>query len=460
MAQSKREQYERKRAHIRELAEGGEIQEDDADAILTWLDAYDDEKATATPNSNGNDEYIGDDRWGTSRAPSTLRQWAIGVSTYARELNGSIFDATTEDLNQTSQDFYDGDAEVLSTRAKNTGGLSKNSVSTRQKSLRKFLQHYDDRATAGQGELHIFDNESSLVDPDDMLTQEEFHAFRNAPEHPRDRAIANLFLYTGQRNNAIRTLRIKDIDLEDGKYRLNGDADGLKGADLVATWNPLLAATGALRDWLQHHPAPDDPDAYLLTERRDHRERDPYSTISDDTVNRALRRAAKKAAEEYPAIDRKPVNAHAMRHNFVTMCKVVYDMDNDTIKRLIRHKPDSTVMETTYAHLSDEDYIRKAEKAFGMRDEDNEEFDPSPEICDVCREPLPPGAKACSNCGEVFSLDAKHSQNILTEKLREKKEEAETLEAYKKLDRLEQAISDAPEIHVDDPEIQKLIEEL
>lgn len=410
MAQSKREQYERKRGHIQELVDEGEIEEGDGDAILSWLDAYDEEKATATPNSNGNDEYVGDDRWGKSRAASTLRQWAIAVSSYARELDGSIFDATTDDLNHISQDFYDGEAEVLSARAKNNGGLSKNSVSTRQKSLRKFLQHYDDRAAADQGELHIFDNESSMVDPDDMLTQDEFHEFRNAPEHPRDRAITNLFLYTGQRNTAIRTLRIKDVDLEEGRYRLNSEVDGLKGADLVATWNPLLGATQPIRDWLEHHPAPDDPDAYLLTERRDSVNRDPYSTISDDTVNRALRTAAEIAAREYPAIERKPTNAHAMRHNFVTMCKVVYDMDNDTIKRLIRHKPDSTVMETTYAHLSDEDYIKKAESAFGMRDEDEEEFSMTPSICDICREPLPPNSKACNRCGHVYSPDAKHAQ--------------------------------------------------
>lgn len=411
MAQSKREQYERKRTHIKELAGPwvAWIDPDDADAILAWLDAYDEEKAIATPNGNGDGEYVGDERWGKTRAPSTLRQWAIAVTCFAREVDGSIFDASTDDLNEVSQAMYDGTASVLSDRARSNGGMSKNSIRTRQNCLKKFLQHYDDRTEADPSMLHIFDSEYKKVDPADMLTQEEFHAFRNAPEHPRDRAITNLFLYTGQRNNAIRTLRIKDVDLDEGRYRLNSEADGLKGADLVATWNPLLGATGAIQDWMDHHPAPDDPDAYLLTERRDSLKRDPYSTISDDTVNRALRSASEIAAQEYPAIERKPTNAHAMRHNFVTMCKVVYDMDSDTIKRLIRHKPDSTVMETTYAHLSDEDYIKKAERAFGMRDESEEEFSMTPTTCDVCREPLPPNSKACNRCGHVYSPDAKHA---------------------------------------------------
>ena len=74
----------------------------------------------------------------------------------------------------------------------------------------------------------MFEQQSTVVDPGNMLTPDEFHALRQAPEHPRDKAIVDLFLYTGQRNTAIRTLRIKDIDLDEAKYRLNTEADGLK----------------------------------------------------------------------------------------------------------------------------------------------------------------------------------------------------------------------------------------
>lgn len=424
MAQTKRENYLRERAKIEEWAEAHRVaasgnvpgnrnwpfvEPDDAEAILRWCSAYDGEDATVTTKGNG-----ADDRWGKSRAPTTLRQWAYAVSSFAREVDGSLLEATTDELNAAAQRMKDGTAVAISDRSRKNGGLSGNSVRTRQNCLKKFLQWAGDDAAGDPDMLHIFDADSTLVDPADMLTQEEFHALRNAPEHPRDRAITNLFLYTGQRNHAIRTLRVKDVNLSEGTYRLNTTVDGLKGADRVATWNPLLGATGALKDWMGHHPAPDDPDAYLITERRsnNNQERDPYSTISDDTVNKVLRDAAAAAAEEYPEIAQKPTNAHAMRHNFVTMCKVVYDMDNDTIKRLIRHKPDSTVMETTYAHLSDEDYIEKAEVAFGLRDEADAST-MSPKTCDVCREQLPPNAKACSNCGYVFTPDAKKVEQDL-----------------------------------------------
>lgn len=433
MAQTKREKYERKREHLRELEAEGEIDPEDLDAILEWGDAYDGEKATATPNGNG--EYVGDNRWGKSRSPSTLRQWTLNAGMYAQRADGSILDATADELNQISQDIKDG-------------GTSRGTVSTKQNCLVKFLQHYHDRATADPDDIHVFDKEGAQIDPADMLTEEEFHAMRKAPENPRDRVIVNLFLYTGQRNNAIRTLRIKDVNLDDGTYRLNTGVDGLKGADRVATWNPLLGAAKPIRDWIaDHHPASDDGDAYLLTQRRDHLARDPYDTISDDTVNRVLRRAAEKAADEYPDIGNKPTHAHAMRHNFVTMCKVRYDMDNDTIKRLIRHKPDSMVMETTYAHLSDQDYIAKAEKAFGIRDEDESEgaFDPSPQFCDVCDEPLAQGAKACAACGMVYAPDAHSAKQQIEDEAQERKDEADSLESHKFVDQLERAAREEPE---------------
>ena len=433
MAQSKRERYESKRSHVRELAENGEIAQSDAEEILLWCDGYDGEKATQTPTDAGDDA----NRWGETRAPSTLRQWLQSVSDIARDLDGSIQEATADELNQVAQRMYEGEAVSV------TKPLSKNSVRSRQNCLKKFLRHLDNGVSPD--DIAVFDKQSTVVDPEDMLTPDEFHALRQAPEHPRDKAILDLFLYTGQRNTAIRTLRIKDIDLEDSKYRLNKEADGLKGADLIGTWNPLLAAEGTVRDWLNHHPWGDDPDAYLLIENRDSVTRDPHSTISDDTVNRVLREAAKTASREEPGIENKPTHAHAMRHNFVTMCKRDYGLDDDVIKRLIRHKPESDVMNTTYAHLSDEDYMKKAEEAFGLREEeDNSPM--TPEHCDVCNEPLPPNAKACSNCGVVFTPDARSAQDKLKADADEKKEEAEDIDLLKAVDKIQRIQEENPEL--------------
>lgn len=434
MAQSKREQYKSTRNHVRELAKEGAINATDADIILEWCDGYDDEKATVTPTDADHES----NRWGETRAPSTLRQWLVSTTGFARDIDGSLLDATSDEFNQTAQRMYEGEAASASKP------LSKNTVRSRQNCIKKFLRHAD--AMADPDEIAVFGKQSTVVDPEDMLTREEFHAIRNAPEHPRDKAIVDLFLYTGQRNNAIRTLRIKDIDLDDGKYRLNTESDGLKGAELIGTWNPLLGSVGSIRDWLSHHPEPDNTDAYLLTERRDSLFRDATSTISDDTVNRILREAAEKAAEDEPGIKNKPTHAHAMRHNFVTMCKRDYDLDDDVIKRLIRHKPESDVMNTTYAHLSDSDYIQKAEEAFGLREEEDES-PMTPDHCDVCREPLPPTAKACQNCGTVYTPDAKSAEKQINSGVKNSYREIDPAnsDTMEKVDALDEILDD-PEV--------------
>jgi len=81
-----------------------------------------------------------------------------------------------------------------------------------------------------------------------------------------------------------------------------------------------------------------------------------------------IRRRLKNIAEEAD-ID-KPPNPHNFRHYFVTVCKRDYDMDEATIKHLIGHGPESTIMESTYQHLSDDDHIEAAEVAAGLRDEE------------------------------------------------------------------------------------------
>lgn len=446
MAQSKREAYESERRRIRHISglepnpdsddPTGLIDEQDAEAILELCDAYDAENTVVTPNDADSEE----NRWGTERAPATLRQWAVSLTGFARDLDGSLVDASADDLNRVAQRMYDGEAASV------TKPLSKNTVRSRQNSLKKFLRHAD--VAADPDAISRFDQQSTLVDPEDMLTREEFHALRNAPEHPRDKAIVDLLLYTGQRNTAIRTLRVRDVDVDGEKYRLNDEADGLKGADLIGTWNPLLGATGNVREWLRHHPDPENDDAYLLTERRNNNVRDPTTTISDDTVNRVLREAAEAAAEEHPPTERKPTTAHAMRHNFVTMCKRDYQMDDDLIKRLIRHKPESDVMNTTYAHLSDEDYMERAREIMGYSDPEEEDESPmTPEVCDNCSEPLPPNAKACPGCGVAFTPDA---EKVVESDLREHYREADDLDTLEKVQMLDDLL--------DDPEVLELLE--
>lgn len=69
-------------------------------------------------------------------------------------------------------------------------------------------------------------------------------------------------------------------------------------------------------------------------------------------------------------------------------------------------------METTYSHLTDEDHIKDAEIAAGVREEDSDSpF--TPPVCSTCGDNLVPDAKACSGCGTVFAPNAKAAEEQL-----------------------------------------------
>jgi hypothetical protein len=120
-------------------------------------------------------------------------------------------------------------------------------------------------------------------------------------------------------------------------------------------------------------------------------------------------------------------------------------MDDATVKHLIGHSPDSDVMETTYSHLSDEDHIRAAEEAAGIRDPE-EQSSLSPDICH-CGEPLPDAAAACPRCGTVYRPDAQAAKEKIQDDLKQSYAETdpEDTDTQEKLDTLDDLLDD-PEV--------------
>lgn len=140
------------------------------------------------------------------------------------------------------------------------------------------------------------------------------------------------------------------------------------------------------------------------------------------------------------------------RHNFVTICKRDYDLSDDTVKYLIGHAADSRVMETTYAHLSRDGHVERAQVGAGLQGE-NEDDTLTPIKC-ICGAKSEPGARACSNCGIVFSPDAEAVEQRIDNDLFESKGAAETPKE-------ERGVDVAREIIMNDPEAKRaVIEEL
>lgn len=353
----------------------GPVSNRDAELIRELDDAYADAAlGTAPPEGE------------SYRTAETRASWVALLTTVAREVD--LATASADDLNALLSGWYDdGD------------GLSRATMRTYQSSLRRFYRYHDGLGVE-PADIPIMSKDSSGgFDPADLLTANEIERAKAAIDGPRDNLIFHLLLYTGLRNTALRTLRVKDVDHKEGnsgRYRVNPGADGLKGAgDAEGEWRPLLGARDAVREWLKYHPDPES-DNYLLTSKPGARKMDPTRPLTRETIRYTMAQIKERSGIE------KPMHPHMMRHNFVTICKRKYDMDNDTIRWLIHHSPRSRVMETTYSHLSDEDWIQRAEGAQGYGAPENES-PLSPPSCPTCGENLPPNAKACPRCASVFT---------------------------------------------------------
>jgi integrase len=393
------DEYERRQRLLTEAVETGRVTERDANAIKELCDAFHEDTLTVTrptwPDANSN--------LTSYREESTLGNWMYALTRYARR--AELTDTNARRLNEISQRWVDGSDDDID------GSLAKSTVRNYQSALRLFYRYHGDNVGIDHTDIAVFEQQDTAIEPRDMLTPEEIQELRDAPTHSRDKAIIDLLLYTGLRNTGLRTLRVRDIDLDNDQYYFNTNADGLKGVHRPNQPRPLLGAKNAVQQWLNLHPHSDDPNAFFICSKPEYNTPTPHEPVSRNTIGRILR-----SVDENTTID-KPTHPHALRHNMVSICKREYEMDDLTVKFLIGHSPDSNVMESTYAHLTAADYAAKARRAVGTEDETEQSL--VPPTCDVCDEPLPDQAKACPRCGTVYTADANAVQQQIEDDLHE-----------------------------------------
>lgn len=399
----------------------GYVDPEDAERILHMADAYDADNFTVDPPAGQQ-----------AKSVTTLKNYLTGLKKVAPHV--ALTDTTTDELNTLMQAFRDGNVDNVK-----DGGLSNGSVRVYQNALRQFYYLYDDEGVDPEA-IALAPTQQATVDPAEMLKREEIQAIRDAADCLRDRALFDFLLYTGQRNTATRSLRIKDLDLDSGRFRLNPDADGLKNAEKNGKWRDMLLSVATVKQYLDtEHPAGEDPDAYVFVGRPKYAGPDPYTMLDVTTIGAIVGRLADRAAEEMPSIGSKPTYPHALRHNFVTIA-LRRGMHEQTIKHQIGHGPESTVMETTYAHLKDSDHIREAREAFDL-DTEPAESELTPEVCPKCGENPPENARMCAWCGLPFTPDAETVIEDTGEAVRESyrhvdPEDAETVDKLQLLDDL------------------------
>ncbi len=402
-----------------------EIPEADKNLIREFLDAIDPEVSTVTfTNDRGEHE---------TKSYGTLAAYCQSLKRVCElsEQPLTEFDDETE-INRLFEEFQRGTHPNVK-----DDGYGKGTLGQWQSAVTKFYEHHDEFGV-DPSEIVITAQDDSSVDDRDMYTKAEVQALRDAVTNARDRCLLELLLNTGQRIRAIQTLRVKDVDVEEGVYYLNTEEAGLKGADKNGQKRPLLGAKRAVYDWLQNHQG--GPEDYLITSLPSANGGIHGEKLSQTTARRRLKKIADRAG-----ID-KPPNPHNFRHYFVTVCKRDYDMDDATIKHLIGHGPGSNIMQRTYQHLNDEDHIEAAEVAAGIREEKGDS-PLTPSVCPTCNTQLEPGSKACAACGTVFAPNAKAAEEQIQDDMKEsyKQTDPEDTGTQEKIDTLDELLDD-PEV--------------
>ncbi len=404
----------------RRIQNDEDVSDAEKQLILEFLDANDPKRNT----------YSMPDK--KTKKDGTLTRYAREVGRVARDLEPDLTEATAYDVNRLMDDYLNGDVEGIKPE-----GLSNGTVRNKQGPMRRFFMYHDDLGVNPE-EINFAEQGYSTVDERDMFTPDEVKRLRDEAKRrgSRDECLVDLLLYTGQRRSALLNLRLKDVNEDDGVFYLNEDDGDLKGAKGK---RPLLGALQSVRDWKRQHPT-GEPDDYLITHKTRQTNRDNARVgdkLDPSTIYRQLQRIGDSAGVN------KPVNAHNFRHYFVTVCKREYGMDSDTVKHLIGHTSDSRVMESTYAHLTDDDYIQDAEEKVGIREPDKES-PLTPSVCDRCGEPLDGDWKSCPYCEYVYTPDAHDVQKQMDSKAKGsyKKTEPEDAETMDKIDALDALLED------------------
>lgn len=419
MPRTPAEDREEKRAYLRTAVENGEVSEADEDRIVELVKAFDE----STPTVERPRWPDAPDHLTTYRKDSTLANWYYHLTRAARVQELST--ATTTEVNAISEALSDGSAPTVK-----DDGLAGSTVKQYQQTLRMFYRYQQD-LDVDRERIQVYSQNgeggSDGFDPEDILSIDEIKAVRREARHPRDAAVFDLLLFTGMRNGALRTLRVRDVAPDDGEFRFNTDADGLKNIYQPRAKRHLLYAAGSGDDWLAKHPCPDDPDAYLITAKPEYTaagvDSDAHTPVSDKTIARICRNLKEAAGIT------KPMHPHMLRHNYVYVCDRVFDLDDKTIKFNLGHAPASNIMETTYRHLSADDHFEATAAGAGLAaSPDGEDVGFFLGECSVCGRDLPEQAKACPRCGTVLTPDAAAQQQELQERAEEQVPEVENEE--------------------------------
>lgn len=358
------------------------------------------------------------------KADSTVAQYAVNLRTLSRRSPVPLIEASPDDMQSLLDDLASGNHPDVK-----DDGIQ---VQPHASALSRFGS-YHDRAFE-YSEFEFEPSRGRDLSPDDLLYKEDVDALLDAcGMDVRYKALITWGLATGQRLDAIRTVRIEHIEWDGpaGDITLNVEEGALKGASGSV---PMFWAKHYIREWLEVHPFPDDPEAALFVP-------DPRingnmgADVSRDPMAQSTIRHKLNTLQERSGID-KNLYPHLLRHCAATRM-ALEGLPEQQIKSIMNWSGDSSQFDTyvTLANKLRNDSIRES---MGLPTSDTEKVilgKPTLKGCGSCGEEYPPKMDVCPTCSTALTEDGSEIDDTVRESYREI-DDADTLEKVQLLDEL------------------------
>jgi len=225
-----------------------------------------------------------------------------------------------------------------------------------------------------------------MIQRRELLTRSEIDQLLRATNFARDRAFVSALWEAGPRVSEIGNMHIKDAMPVQNGYSLN--ITGKTG-----TRNPLVVTSAPyLSLWLSLHPAANNPDAPLWPQLRS------GEPLTYDAIARMLQRLFRKAGIK------KPCHPHLFRHSRVTYVLANAIMNEQQAKTYVGWTPESDVIGSTYAHLTDSDANNAILRENNLAPHQQAQRDLQPVACRICGQLNSPRAEYCQRCSAVVDL--------------------------------------------------------
>ena len=269
-------------------------------------------------------------------------------------------------------------------------------ISVHQKLLRRFLLYvsapdqfpnvktFPDTIAWMKG--HVRRRDRPALQRGDLVTPAEIDLLLRTTNYARDRAFISTLWEAGPRVSEIGNMHIKDAVPVANGYTLNITGKTGTRNPLVVTSAPYLSA------WLSVHPQANNPDAPLWPQLRS---RQP---LGYDAISRMLQRLFRRAGIK------KPCHPHLFRHSRVTYILANGIMNEQQAKTYFGWTPESDVIGSTYAHLTDSDANNAILRENNLAPHQQAQRDLQPITCRICGQLNTPRAEYCQRCHAVLDL--------------------------------------------------------